>query len=201
MGLVLAGVLSGACAESELQRLTLVSPARPPRMGGYCPVQVFPKTRPWYSYTDLATIQVSCDASELCVDELRHQACLVGGDTVYGFIDAQPGVNILSATLAVRTEAVAGVPAPPAAPAGASAAASCTPICSPGFACQNGQCIPQCNPACGPKETCTRARICAPNTPAPTPGAATARHLRIRRGMACDEGLRAILRMCSTSVR
>jgi hypothetical protein len=166
----LAGVLFLACVASEVNRVTLVSPARPPRMGGYCPVQVFPKARPWYAYADLATVQVSCDTLDLCVDEMRHEACMVGGDTVYGFIDSQPGVNIVSATLAIRTEAAAGVPPPPS---GVPAAPSCSPICSPGFACQDGQCIPQCNPACEANQTCTRARLCAPKTPAPAPAAAT----------------------------
>jgi hypothetical protein len=157
----LAGVLVASCLGVQA-KVTLVSPARPPLMGGYCPVQVFPKARPWYAFTDLATIQVLCDTPDLCVDEMRHQACLVGGDTVYGFIQ-QPGFNRVSATLAVRTETVAGVPP---SEAGWVADPSCSPICSPGYVCLEGRCIPPCSPACAANETCTPARICTPKTPA-----------------------------------
>ena len=55
---------------------------------------------------------------------------------------------------------VKGVAAPEV-PAG-GAANACQPICSPGFACQGGQCIPQCNPPCAEGEICNRQRVCEP---------------------------------------
>jgi hypothetical protein len=50
-----------------------------------------------------------------------------------------------------------------------SSGAVCAPICSPGFACESGQCIPQCNPACEPTEVCNRHRTCEPAAAVPVP--------------------------------
>lgn len=38
----------------------------------------------------------------------------------------------------------------------------CTPPCSPGYACQNGACIPLCNPPCGADQVCRMDRTCGP---------------------------------------
>jgi hypothetical protein len=56
-------------------------------------------------------------------------------------------------------------PSPPISPgalADPPGAETCQPICSPGFACNAGTCVPQCNPACGGDETCGNDRLCHP---------------------------------------
>jgi len=55
---------------------------------------------------------------------------------------------------------------PPVAPTSAAPIA-CNPICSPGFACQAGRCVPQCNPPCESGEICNRQRVCEPAAPPP----------------------------------
>jgi hypothetical protein len=47
--------------------------------------------------------------------------------------------------------------APPGPPA---PAAACSPLCSPGYDCQGGACVPACNPACGAGEVCSADRTC-----------------------------------------
>jgi hypothetical protein len=165
---VLTGVLAISCVDSEV---TLIAPRRPARPE-HCPVQLFPTTHPSYPSVDLASVRATCDnvvGRDACVEQLRMQACAVGGDTVYGFAE---GVNpnggggtFISATVAARSE-VSPASAGAAAPAVDAAADGCTPICSPGFACRGGQCIPQCNPACEPTEICNRHRTCEPVAPA-----------------------------------
>ena len=163
---VLTSVLAISCVDSEA---TLIAPRRPARPEN-CPVQLFPTTHPSYPSVDLASVRATCDSIAgrgSCIDQLRMQACAAGGDTVYGFAE---GVNVdgggmfISATVALRS---AAPPASPgsvgtAAPGGDAADASCAPICSPGFACKTGQCIPECNPPCESTEICNRHRTCEP---------------------------------------
>ena len=61
----------------------------------------------------------------------------------------------VDATVFVKGLAAPEVPA-------RGAADACQPICSPGFACQGGRCIPQCNPPCEGGEMCSRKRLCEP---------------------------------------
>jgi hypothetical protein len=105
------------------------------------------------------------------MDKLRLLTCAAGGDTVYGFAE---GINpdgagmFISATAAVRRKAPpASSSAGTAAPTDEAPGASCTPICSPGFACEAGTCIPECNPACEPTEICNRHRTCEPAAAGP----------------------------------
>ena len=42
---------------------------------------------------------------------------------------------------------------------------SCSPPCSPGYACQAGVCRAQCNPACGADQVCRQDRTCGPASP------------------------------------
>ncbi len=37
---------------------------------------------------------------------------------------------------------------------------ACSPICSPGYACQAGGCVAQCNPICSPGYACAQDRTC-----------------------------------------
>jgi hypothetical protein len=50
-----------------------------------------------------------------------------------------------------------GVPAP--APARAATVA-CDPLCSPGYECRGGSCLPTCNPPCGADQACGADRTC-----------------------------------------
>jgi hypothetical protein len=169
--LVLAVVLAASCASPAV--VAPNAPRRPARPEN-CPVQLFPTTRPTYPAVDLQSVEVVCNRAlgrAACIEKLRIKSCAVGGDTLYGFAE---GINpdgagmFISASVAVRSEASpassnAGTPAPVDDAAGAG----CTPICSPGFACKAGQCIPECNPACEPAESCNRHRTCEPAAPAP----------------------------------
>jgi hypothetical protein len=169
--IVLAGVSAASCADSEV---TLVAPRRPSHPEG-CPVQLFPTTHRSYSSADLASVRASCEnfvGRSACVDQLRMQACAVGGDTVYGFSEGLEagGWMFISATVAVRGEAPptnsgAGI----AAPVDGAVDPGCAPICSPGFACKARQCVPECNPACQPSEICNRHRTCEPAAAVPNP--------------------------------
>jgi hypothetical protein len=171
---LMAAVLTASCASSEV---AVSAPRRPP-LPENCPVQLFPTARPSYASVDLASVRAVCNRAlgrRACLEKLRLQTCAAGGDTAYGF---KEGINpdgagmFISATVALRGDAPA--PGPSAAPAALAPVAgapdaSCLPICSPGFSCQAGQCIPQCNPACEPTEICNRHRICEPAAAAPTP--------------------------------
>jgi hypothetical protein len=115
-----------------------------------------------YPHQDLARAKTDCPdhlaSEELCFDSLRSKACLAGADIVYGIAETRQGEErYLNATFARSLpggvdRAIATAPAAPA----------CDPICSPGFACQRGTCVPQCNPACAADEICTRQRLCSP---------------------------------------
>ena len=170
MALVAALVASCAAAASAPN-----APRRPP-LAEDCPIQLFPATHPSYAVVDLAPVQVVCNRGlgrAPCLEKLRRQACATGADTAYGFnegISPDGAGMVISATVAVRREAPAGRPgAVTAAPVEEDSGSACAPICSPGFACQAGQCIPQCNPACEPTEICNRHRICEPARAIPAP--------------------------------
>jgi hypothetical protein len=63
--------------------------------------------------------------------------------------------------VAVAPPVAVAAPAPSALPA-ATPAAECTPICSPGYACEAGVCRPLCNPACAADQICRSDRVCVP---------------------------------------
>ena len=169
---VLAVALTASCASSDVASNV---PRRPP-LPGNCPVQLFPTTPSSYPSVDLTSVRVVCNRAlgrTACLDKLRVQTCAAGGDTAYGF---KEGINpdgagmFISATVAVRGDAPAPRPnAVTAAPAEEVSGAACAPICSPGFACASGQCIPQCNPACEATEICNRHRTCEPAAAVPAP--------------------------------
>ena len=93
------------------------------------------------------------------------RACEVGADTLYGvsYRLVPNSVEFESdATLALRKSSVPTAATRPVDPV-------CSPICSPGFDCRAGQCIPLCNPDCGPTRICGRQRTCEPKESAPRP--------------------------------
>jgi hypothetical protein len=161
-----AALLLAGCVGSEV---TQIGPRRPGRARN-CKVQTFPSTRPPYPFSEVASARAQCHYAMgrgACIDELREQACAAGADTVFGFSEGMSGeMTFISATFAVRTADAPPVVARGGQPAAAAAtphdSATCTPICSPGFACQQGTCIPQCNPACEAGEVCNRTRQCQP---------------------------------------
>ena len=151
--MVAAALLMGACVGSEA---TPIGPRRPSRPPG-CPVEILPGTQVSGEYTPVASARAQCDGlsgRNACIDELRRRACVMGADVAMAFSESvSDGTTYIAATLAVRAAPAPGLTA-------ATPPAACNPICSPGFACQGGQCIPQCNPPCEPGEICTRKRIC-----------------------------------------
>ena len=153
IGICLALLPSLSCISSELTPLS--NNQRPSRPAG-CPLQVFPTTQPDYPHENVASVRVQCDpvvGRPPCVDALKGKACDAGADTVYGFQEGNSGgFMFISATLANRTNGQT----PPAGTSG------CSPICSPGFDCQTGRCIPVCNPPCEAAEICNRKRTCEP---------------------------------------
>src|SRR4051794_4981729 len=169
LAVALASGLVASCASTELAPS---APRRPP-LPESCPVQLFP-ARPSYPTVDLSSVRAVCNRAlgrAACVAKLHSLTSSGGGDTAYGF---KEGINpdgagmFISATVAARSE-VAPASSPSAAPPPAEqVAAGCTPICSPGFPCQAGRCIPQCTPACEPTEICNRHRTCEPAGSVPT---------------------------------
>ena len=149
--MVVAALALAGCVSSEV---TPIGPARASRPEN-CPLSVYPTTRPAYGYEEIASVRAECDrvvGRDACVIELRRRACAAGADTVFGFSEGNVGAGayFIAATVAVRSDAESP----------SAAADACVPICSPGFTCQVGKCIPQCNPACEAGEICNRKRLC-----------------------------------------
>jgi hypothetical protein len=118
-----------------------------------------------YPHQDIARAKTECpdhaDNDELCFDSMRRKACLAGADIVYGITETREGeVGYLNATFARSLPGPSGD-----AISSGPAELACDPICSPGFVCERGTCLPQCNPKCAADEICTRQRLCAPTQP------------------------------------
>ncbi len=123
-----------------------------------CPVTVFPSTTPNYQWKDIATVQTECQmyGRSTCIDQLKHDTCKLGGDTVYAINERRStmGGIAMAATIARST---AGSPQ--------LAAETCTPPCSPGYQCQGNICVALCNPACTAGMHCANDRTCQPDRP------------------------------------
>jgi len=100
--LALAAVasLAIACVDIELR---LIGPARPSRPPG-CAVELLPQGKPSFAVVDVASGTVSCAKKrDRCLDEMQKQACVVGADTVYGFVERTESIYIhITATYAAR---------------------------------------------------------------------------------------------------
>jgi hypothetical protein len=166
LGWVALLAVVASCGDSQVATLGARRPARP--LG--CVAQVVPGT-PDGAFIHLGSARARCleSARGDCLEELRRQACAVGGDIVYGLSESvDQHITYMAAILALRGQSGTGA----AAPRGdAAAPAACTPICSPGFDCQGGRCIPLCNPVCPPSEICNMHRSCEPAAPASIPAA------------------------------
>jgi hypothetical protein len=149
--LLLAAVSVGGCARGDVKPL---GPSRPAKPIG-CAVAFFAKGPPTYEHVDIATVQTRCRYSTSrigCADELRAQACALGGDTVYHFARAATrDYTLVSAKVAYRR---GGPEAPPAA------AALCSPACGPGLKCEDGECVPTCSPNCSQTQICQVRKNC-----------------------------------------
>jgi len=156
-------LIVSACAETQV---TVLGDKRP-RKPEDCVIEMYPTTTvPPYPFTPIAKVRTGCDPvrRNTCVEQLRAEACRAGADAVVGFKE-----EMVELTTYIDATFVVKGPAPRDVAAGA-----CDPICSPGFACQSGQCVPQCNPACQTGEICSRKRVCEPNvgpSPVATPPA------------------------------
>jgi hypothetical protein len=166
-----------ACVTSEVSRIS--DTKYPPHEKG-CPISIFPATTPDYNWSDIASVKARChftNGRDACITELRDQACSAGGDTLYGFTDGVEGeYTIVIGTVAIRKPgAHAKVGEAPPKPQAATPGEECSPPCSPGYACQNNQCIALCNPPCAAGSRCNQQRVCesmAPATPPAPPASA-----------------------------
>jgi hypothetical protein len=157
VGVLLTGGCELADIGTEVKYVGPFQTARPPD----CRMQMMFGPLP-YLHQDIARAKTECPDhladEELCFDSMRRKACLAGADVVYGIATTREGgVGYLNATFA------RSLPGPiDGAISGGPAELTCDPICSPGFVCERGTCLPQCNPSCASDEICTRQRLCAP---------------------------------------
>jgi hypothetical protein len=168
VGPALALVLAVACSGVEV---TQIGPKRASRAED-CDIEVFFSTPPPFPVVDIASGRAMCQVLSgrtACMEELRKAACRVGAHAMYGFSEAiRADYNYVSATFGLHDAIVTHRPirdAPVKTQAAAAAEGSepaCDPICSPGFVCREGECLPQCNPPCESGEICSRKRVCEP---------------------------------------
>lgn len=157
LGLLLTGACELADISTEVKYVGPFQTARP----FDCRMQMMFGPLP-YPHRDIARARTECPDhmadEELCFDSMRRKACSAGADIIYGIGETREGgVAYLSATFARNLPGPSG-----GAMSGGPAELACDPICSPGFVCEWGTCLPQCNPKCAPDEICTRQRLCAP---------------------------------------
>lgn len=144
-----------ACVYTQV---TPLAPQRPSRPEG-CFLDLFQgKAQPPYPATLIARARTECDPvrRNTCTEQLRSAACKAGADAIVGMTE-----SLFEYTMFVDATFVAK-DVPPPEPAARPAESACEPICSPGFACEAGQCLPQCNPPCAAGEICNRKRLCEP---------------------------------------
>ena len=180
IAVTLALLLAAACSGVEV---TQIGPKRVSRADD-CDVEVFFSSPPSFPVMDIASGRAMCQVLSgrtACMEELRKAACRAGAHAMYGFAETvRADYNYVSATFGVHDAIVTHRPIretpakAPASPAPAGDGPACDPICSPGFACREGQCLPQCNPPCEAGEICSRKRICESTAqgvqpPAPIP--------------------------------
>jgi hypothetical protein len=159
-------LLVGACSGMEVTR---IGPKRPSRTET-CQIDVFFSALPPYPVVDIASARTMChvlSGRNACMEDLRKEACRLGAHAMYGFSEAiRADYNYVSATFGVQDAVVPHRPIhdgqvqTQAAGPSDGEGSDCDPICSPGFACRGGQCMPQCNPPCASGEVCGRKRVC-----------------------------------------
>ena len=161
MAIGLGVLLTGGCELADIStEVKYVGPFQTARPFD-CRMQMMFGPLP-YRHQDIARARTECpdhmDNEELCFDSMRRKACVAGADIIYGIAETREGgVAYLNATFARSLPVPIG-----GAMSGGPAELACDPICSPGFVCERGTCLPQCNPKCASDEICTRQRLCAP---------------------------------------
>jgi hypothetical protein len=164
--LVLIAMTYLACAQPVLHKTaTATFPAREPS----CVFDVV-GSHPGPGYVEVAQISIEGNRSngagqydnpQEFANVVHAKICAVGGDVLATEVN---GVGVI-----VRGIVFHRVDEPQPPPQGrpaepVPAADTCNPICSPGFSCNAGTCVPQCNPACTEAETCGNDRLCHPRT-------------------------------------
>jgi hypothetical protein len=127
-------------------------------------------SHPGPGYLEIAQIAVEGPAEQVArhyhdpmvfANEVRTRVCAAGGDVLMTEVNGAGA--IVHAIVFHRVDEPQPPPqGRPAEPV--PAADTCNPICSPGFSCNAGTCVPQCNPACTEAETCGNDRLCHPRT-------------------------------------
>jgi hypothetical protein len=153
-----------ACAQPVLHKTaTATFPAREPN----CVFDVV-GSHPGPGHVEVAQISIEGNPSygagqyhnpQEFADVVHSRVCAVGGDVlateVNGFGVIVRGIVFHRVDEPQPPQARPSEPAP--------SVELCNPICSPGFSCNAGTCIPQCNPACTEAETCGNDRVCHPS--------------------------------------
>ena len=143
------------CLDCVSSEVTYTGAAKYPAKPRGCAIEVFPSTTPAHEWEDLATVEARCHTGlqgrTACIDELKAQACGLGGDSVYALKDGVQGeYSIVIGTIARHKDGAAK---------SEIAKVGDTP-CSPGYKCAEAQCIAVCNPACDEGMFCNKHRIC-----------------------------------------
>ncbi len=130
-------------------------PAYPPS----CRVRLV-ASDPGQEYEEIGTLSVDGEPSAFrdpnaFLREAREQICRAGGELVVTQVNGFG--SIVRGVVFRRTAELVEADEP------------CDPICSPGFACTSGKCVPQCNPACDAHEVCGSDRLCHAHADAVTP--------------------------------
>ena len=119
-------------------------------------------THPGPGYVEIGQITIEGDRSfgagsyrdpQEFANVVHDRICAAGGDTLITEVN---GFGIIARGIVLRRSETT----PPAAASVPAPADACEPLCSPGFLCSAGKCLPQCNPACGNGETCGNDRLC-----------------------------------------
>jgi len=96
------------------------------------------------------------------VARLRNRAARMGANYVelVTVVEPHPLQSCFDNTLTIRAMVyrVQGVPPREAS----NADDACDPPCSPGYACDEGECEPVCNPECAQGQVCRADRTCGP---------------------------------------
>ena len=170
---VLPALAAAACTAQPVLRPTGTQKF-PPYLSN-CKFQLR-ATHPGPRYVEVAQISIEGKRLDPAVyrsarkfaDTVQAEICATGGDALVTEDNGKG--EIVSGIVCHQIDQPEPGPVPAAAlPTSASGppaawSGTCEPICSPGFACDNGVCIPQCNPACIDGETCGRDRLCHPKS-------------------------------------
>lgn len=106
-----------------------------------------------------AATEFECPEDSVTLDDIgggavRAEGC--GKSAIYVCARDSGGIR----QCARDSQITGGESAAPSTPA--VTAHGCNPPCSPGYDCENGECMPLCNPPCGEGMQCGQDRVCTP---------------------------------------